>query len=90
MRDAPTDAFAPRPENATSASYQLVRLDDGRQRGTWDRSSLLANLAQYRAEYQPSKSRSDFGQDYYEEHRYQTYLVQLKSFQDSDLESAER
>lgn len=90
MREDPTDAFAPRPENATTASYQMVRLDEGRHRGAWDRASLLAQIAHYRAQYQSIKTRGDFGQDYQQEHCYKTYQVRVQSFQDSDLDAAER
>jgi hypothetical protein len=90
MREDPTDAFAPRPENATSASYQIVRLDEDPPNGMLNRTSLLAKISRYRSTYRTIETRSDFGQDYYEEHRYRTYQMRLQSFQDSDLAAAER
>jgi hypothetical protein len=90
MREDPTDAFAPRPENATSTSYRMVRLDEGRHGNTWDRASLLAKIARYRKQYQSVKDRSDFGKDYVAEHSHNTYQVRVKSFLDSDLDAAEQ
>jgi hypothetical protein len=90
MRENPDGAFAPRPENATSDSYQLVRLDENRYHGGLDKASLLMFIDRYRKDYEVIKPASDFAQDHDNGIRYQQYLDNVQSFKDSKLDAAER
>ena len=58
VREDPGDSFAPRPENAKSASYQIVRLCEGKHYGKWGKPFLLKLIENYRKLYETIKAES--------------------------------
>lgn len=85
----PDDSFAPRPENAKSDSYQIVRLGEERTSSGIRKNYLLEMIEAYRDKYKSIKVRSDFNSDYVGEHSYEKYLKNVQAFKDSDLDAAE-
>ncbi len=90
VREPPTDAFAPRPESAKSASYQIVRLSEDRYSHNLTKEDLLKCIGRYRENYRVIKKETDFPDDYYSEHVKKQYFINVQSFKDSDLPAAER
>ena len=90
VREDPDDSFAPRPENAESSSYQIVRLGEASYHGDLDKASLLHRIDLYRRKYKKIKTRSDFAEGSYGGDRFKEYLEVAQSFLDSDLDAAEK
>ncbi len=90
VREEPKDEFAPRPENARSQSYRLVRLNEDKYSGKLDINNLLKKIASFRQQYQKVKTIEDFSYSYDKENEYKNYSKKLQSFKDSDLDAAEK
>lgn len=90
VREDPDDSFAPRPENAKSASYMIVRLGEEETFSGIRKHQLLDIIKNYREKYAIIKAQSDFGTGHYDDIRYREYSQKVQAFKDSDLDAAEK